>query len=397
MRLTNVVTIGEMIMCKKILLWILFLATGLLANTSLMAEQSESPVACNEGSEPVSLVYADHTTGCEVSPATDLDTFLFDGVAGEQIRISLLSKDYYFDPRLEIRDPGGAVIHDEACSGGGSPTICSFIVEIPLPLTGTYFIAISDSGTNEPGRYEFNLERIPPLALTSEIVDDVAIDDRIAPATDMDSFLFQANAGTDIRVSVLSKDYYFDPRLEIRDPDGVVIHDEACSGGGSPTICSFTVDLSLTLTGNYVVSISDSGVNEAGRYQVQTQCLSPTGCPGPAPRAGCAIDMSQAVYIDGETITADAFRIVNLNTAPLALEWKVWLVIPNLPPISLINLGADGSFALPSGTDVDLGPLPLLPVTAVLPRGAGYELSCRLLDPVTGRLLMEDRNFFELQ
>lgn len=284
MRLTNVVTIGEMIMCKKILLWILFLATGLLANTSLMAEQSESPVACNEGSEPVSLVYADHTTGCEVSPATDLDTFLFDGVAGEQIRISLLSKDYYFDPRLEIRDP-----------------------------------------------------------------------------------------------------------------DGVVIHDEACSGGGSPTICSFTVDLSLTLTGNYVVSISDSGVNEAGRYQVQTQCLSPTGCPGPAPRAGCAIDMSQAVYIDGETITADAFRIVNLNTAPLALEWKVWLVIPNLPPISLINLGADGSFALPSGTDVDLGPLPLLPVTAVLPRGAGYELSCRLLDPVTGRLLMEDRNFFELQ
>ena len=35
-------------------------------------------------------------------------------------------------------------------------------------------------------------------------------------------------------------------------------------------------------------------------------------------------------------------------------------------------------------------------VTAGLPRGQ-YEFSCRFLDPTTGRLLMEDRNFFDLQ
>ena len=41
-----------------------------------------------------------------------------DGVAGDQIRISILSTTFGLDPRLEIRDPDGAVIHDEACNGG---------------------------------------------------------------------------------------------------------------------------------------------------------------------------------------------------------------------------------------------------------------------------------------
>jgi len=67
-----------------------------------------------------------------------------------------------------------------------------------------------------------------------------------------------------------------------------------------------------------------------------------------------------------------------------------------VPPIGVVNVGADGSLVLPAGTDVDLGPLPILPVTAALPRG-DYEFSCRMLDPVTGELLAEDLNLFEVQ
>ena len=40
-------------MSKKNLLWILFLSTGLLANTPSMAAQSESPVACDEAAEQI--------------------------------------------------------------------------------------------------------------------------------------------------------------------------------------------------------------------------------------------------------------------------------------------------------------------------------------------------------
>jgi len=107
----------------------------------------------------------------------------------------------------------------------------------------------------------------------------------------------------------------------------------------------------------------------------------------------CEIELSQTTYVDGETITANVFRIANLTSAQSPSEWKVWLGVPGVPPISIINLGADGSLVLPAGFDVDFGPLPLVPVTAALPGGT-YELSCRLLDPVTGGLLSEDLNNF---
>jgi hypothetical protein len=110
----------------------------------------------------------------------------------------------------------------------------------------------------------------------------------------------------------------------------------------------------------------------------------------------CDIQMNQATYTDGDTITANVFRIANLTAALLALEWKVWLGVPGFPPISIFNLGADGTFVLPAGTDYDFGPVSLFSVTAALPRGS-YELSCRMLDPVTGELLAEDRNFFDIQ
>ncbi len=109
----------------------------------------------------------------------------------------------------------------------------------------------------------------------------------------------------------------------------------------------------------------------------------------------CDIQMSQLSYVNGATVTAAVFRIANLTTASLALEWKVWLGIPGVSPIGIINIGAGGTFVVPAGTDIDLGPLPLLPVVAVLPRGS-YEFSCRMLDPTTGELLTEDLNLFDI-
>ena len=389
-------------MNKKTLLYVVLLTTGFLAYTPSKAVQSESPVACNEGGEPVTLVYGDHTTGCEVDSPTDTDLFVFDAVADEQVRIIVLSETGGFDPRLELRDPTGAVIHDEFCNGRnqfGQPTICSFRANITLPLTGTYLIAMSDQGSNESGSYSLQIERIPADPINTALDDDFSIDDSIAPPTDMDFYVLQATAGVDVRITVLSQTPDLDPRLEVWDPDGVLVEDQFCNGRnqfGQPTICSFIVDITPLVTGNYVVAISDTGSNESGDYQIQTQCLSPFDCLPPLARAGCNIEMDQAVYIDGETATASEFRIANLTAGSLALEWKVWLGIPGSPPIGVINLGADGSFVLPPGTDLDLGPLAILPVTPTLPRGE-YEFSCRLLDPVTGRLLLEDRNFFELQ
>ena len=109
----------------------------------------------------------------------------------------------------------------------------------------------------------------------------------------------------------------------------------------------------------------------------------------------CDIEMSQSVYTSGDTVTATVWRIANLDTNPVSVEWKVWLVIPTIPPISIINLGADGTLVLPGGFDLNFGPLDLFPA-AELPPG-NYEFSARLLDPVTGELLCEDVNPFTIE
>src|SRR5262249_4782116 len=76
-------------------------------------------------------------------------------------------------------------------------------------------------------------------------------------------------------------------------------------------------------------------------------------------------------------------------------EIKVWLEMPGTTPISLINVGGDGTFLLPANFDQNLGPLTLFPSTAGLPTGAD-SFNSRTLDPVTGRLLNEDLNPFTI-
>ncbi|MHC4622550.1 MAG: purple acid phosphatase family protein [Planctomycetota bacterium] len=109
----------------------------------------------------------------------------------------------------------------------------------------------------------------------------------------------------------------------------------------------------------------------------------------------CNIIMSQDSYTDAEMITAPGFRIANPGPDAMRVELKVWLGLPSFLPISYLNLGADGSLILPSGFDIDLGPVAVIPfpVWPGMPRGE-YEFSIRMMDPITGELLAEDRNAF---
>jgi hypothetical protein len=110
----------------------------------------------------------------------------------------------------------------------------------------------------------------------------------------------------------------------------------------------------------------------------------------------CDLQMSEAIYTDGSVVTASTARLANAGAATALVEIKVWLDIPGLPPLTIVNLGADGSTQLPPGFDQNFGPLPIGTVTPAFPRGA-YSLSCRLLDPVTGETTFLDVNPFMIQ
>jgi hypothetical protein len=114
------------------------------------------------------------------------------------------------------------------------------------------------------------------------------------------------------------------------------------------------------------------------------------------PPPAVEITTDKTTYINGETIMATEFRIKNLGSLPVKTEIKVFILIPGMEPVSVLNLGSDGSVELPAGMNQNLGPFSLFAVTAEMPRGT-YEFSSRLLNPVTGELQSEDLNSFTVQ
>ena len=112
--------------------------------------------------------------------------------------------------------------------------------------------------------------------------------------------------------------------------------------------------------------------------------------------AFCDIQMNQTAFVNGQQVVAQIFRLANLAATPTAVELKVWINVPGVAPIKYANVGADGSFVLPAGSNMNLGPLTLFTVPPTATRGI-YAFSCRMLHPVTGRLLMDDLNAFEIQ
>jgi hypothetical protein len=241
------------------------------------AGQPEPVVECNEGSEPIPMNYGEHTSDCSIELTTDLDSFSFIGSEGEIIRVSVDGNSNHFDPRLEIRGPEGTVIVDTYCEDSGYPwyTPCSFSVEESLTVSGEYTLAISDQGVNDPGDYILQLERLHPSNDPLSFSYNFPLNDDINPTTDMDFIAFEGEEGTEIRIIVDGNSNHFDPRLEIWDPEGTLIEDTYCNDSGYPwyTPCSFLVEKDLTLTGTYVMSVSDKGVNDPGNYQVSLQCL----------------------------------------------------------------------------------------------------------------------------
>ena len=55
----------------------------------------------------------------------------------------------------------------------------------------------------------------------------------------------------------------------------------------------------------------------------------------------------------------------------------------------------DGWTDEPAGFNQNLGSFNLFPVTAAMPRGT-YGFNCRIVNPVTGALMAEDLNSFEV-
>jgi hypothetical protein len=106
------------------------------------------------------------------------------------------------------------------------------------------------------------------------------------------------------------------------------------------------------------------------------------------------ITMTKSVYTTGEVVTASELRLVNPDVSPVFVHLRVWVTLPDATEVSLLDLGGDGSVSLPSGMNINLGPLDLMTITSTFPPRGNWEFNSRITIPSTGALLSEDLNSF---
>jgi hypothetical protein len=240
----------------------------------------------------VGLSYGDHTVNSGISDVVEVDSYTFQGTAGDPLRIVLSTSSAGLDPEIVLRDPTGAILQTASCDGG-SVSRCSTNLDQALPSTGDYILNLSDIGANEIGNYTLHLDQYPPTNNWVGFAYDSPVLEDLGHLGDMDFLAFSGAAGTGVRVTTRTTDAGLDPQLEIWDPLGNLISDTFCDGG-SVSRCTTSVDLDLSLTGTYKLGLTDVGWNETGGYDLGVSCLF-----GACPTAAPAVPLPPAVWLFG--------------------------------------------------------------------------------------------------
>ncbi len=111
----------------------------------------------------------------------------------------------------------------------------------------------------------------------------------------------------------------------------------------------------------------------------------------------CDVRLNRTTYLSGDQIVAQVARLTNPTSTALSVEVKLWFEqLGGASAAPFLTVGADGAFVLPPGFDTDFGPLQLATVQALTARGT-YKFNCRVLHAVTGELLAEDFNLYEVR
>jgi hypothetical protein len=105
------------------------------------------------------------------------------------------------------------------------------------------------------------------------------------------------------------------------------------------------------------------------------------------------ITMSKANYVGGETVTASDFRPQNPSSSRVGVRLKVWLSVPGIGEVTLVDI----TFFISANLDQNIGPVSLFVVTPGFHPKGNWQLNSRMENPTTGALLSQDINPFVIQ
>lgn len=138
-----------------------------------------------------------------------------------------------------------------------------------------------------------------------------------------------------------------------------------------------------------VVGISNDGRTITGWRAVAGTSGEPWLAEIDEPGLACDVEMSQAAYVDGDSVEIASLRFTNHNQTLSAARLRLQLTLPFGITADVLDLGAGGGFFVPASFDHQLGPVTMFTLQPGQPRG-GFTWRCALEDPVSGAILAED-------
>ena len=240
---------------------LLFLALAIFPCWAQAQPEMPQLVPCVEGAE-TALIIGDRTIDCQITSPAEPDIFRFAGAAGQTLRL-LVADDGSpgFTAAVEIFDPNG----DRVGITFGQ-------LDVTLDFTGDYLLIASDQGSDATGDYSLALEGIPDVSTVPVIPNVILPGSPDGPVlsngvidfvTDHDFFAFTGTAGQTLRLIVAGSGLPgFTTAVEIFDPNGDRVG-----------ITFSQLDVSLALTGDYLLVASDQGSDATGDYTLALEMI----------------------------------------------------------------------------------------------------------------------------
>ncbi|HEX5151048.1 MAG TPA: T9SS type A sorting domain-containing protein [Parafilimonas sp.] len=190
-----------------------------------------------------------------------INGYTFNGKKDDIITLLLAkSSNYYFTPTIEIYDPDGYRLKQAQANAIRIDTMT-------LLKTGLYTILVLDNDGFETGTYGLTLRRInPPTG--KHITYGTNLQDTLSSVAAINSYIFKGFRNNIITLLVSkTSNYYFTPKVEIYDPNGVLLR----RAEGNTIIID---TLKLLKTGQYTILVMDNDGFETGTYGLSLPCVT---------------------------------------------------------------------------------------------------------------------------
>ncbi len=270
------------------------IAAILLASGSQAWADDES-IPCISGPGAMFLNYGDVVNdpsggNCQISPAGDLDTFEFTGVAGEVVRLTVSDVGggpVFNSVVVELRNQGNDVLESiqTSVNGGGAQ------LDVTLPTTGLFRLFVSELNDDETVAYQLGLNRLFPI-LGQQIRFDDVLTDMINPAADVDQFFFEVAARKAVLITLVDVgggSTFNSVMVEVQDPNGTPLGSTRTSVNGGGT----SLELTTSTEGVHSLVVTELGNDQPINYNLGLVCLTPP-CP-PQPPGRCNIGSSTSI------------------------------------------------------------------------------------------------------